>query len=376
MRKSFHLLKLLGASTLMLTALTACGGGSSSGSDGSSTIGDDGEPTLPPVSSATTLQGTVSKGLITNGSVIAFDLSSPLPVFEGASIDDFITQDIATTNSDGEYEIVIESQEAAGLGSHIGILVVLIGSTLECDSAIGCGVDSGSNTVDFGEEFIIEPSVTTILGAVIPTPSAGTTQTVNINTFTSLQLSNLIGRAIIDNPSIDLGNLMINLDVAEVVPSQDLIASVFGLDSQDFSTVPFVDVTQPIDPGVDQQALRAAIVGAGLLTAGVDNALEQPFVFDGQASLDQILAPVFAEFLDPFAELDGSTGLVVRESGNDPFLTSLEEIFDGAELVAELQANQSTSAFIQLEDFLEEQSERIDAAAQGETILSNGDFPE
>ena len=243
-----------------------------------------------------------------------------------------------------------------------------------CDSAIGCGFDANGNAVGFGDDFAIGLSVSA-LAAIIETPEAGSTRTVNVNTLTTAQFFNMIGLSAASQPfeMTPSGESIIPLSAQDVAPSQDLIASVFGLESQDFSTLPFVDVTEPIDASVDQQALRAAVLSAGFLTAGVDNAIQQ-----NQADFDVVFGDAVLSFVNPSDASNGAPGqLIVREPSGQgsPFVVSLEEIFDGAMQVADLQADQGSSAISQLNDFLDAQSDLIAAAPAGEPIDSTGSFP-
>ena len=191
--------------------------------------------------SALTLTGQVSKGLVKNTDIRLFSVDQLTVIFSGNR--EII--DPTEIDETGTYTFtVLPSTDFEEL---LRFEVKGDGADMICDAPFGC------NEVDFGQTFEVEDDLD--LRALIKVPPLGTTRVANVNIMTTLatkRAGQLNGFKRISPGDLRDGN--------------EDVASVFGIDDQDFSTVPFVDVTQPIT-STDENAVRIAMISGGILGA-------------------------------------------------------------------------------------------------------------
>ena len=188
-----------------------------------------------------TLNGRVSKGLVTNTEIELFSVDFLSIIFDGNR------EIVEPVNIDetGQYSFTV--LPATDVEELLRFEVEGDGADMICDAPQGC------NDAAFGEFFEVEDDLD--LRALIPVPPFGTTRTANINIMTTL----VVSRA----GSLN-GLRRINLE--DVEDSREDVASVFGIRNQDYSTVPFIDITQPFT-STNEDAIRLAMISGGILGA-------------------------------------------------------------------------------------------------------------
>lgn len=191
---------------------------------------------------AITLTGKVSKGLVSNTRVKLFSVDG--------FIDDFINErqvvEPVQIDSTGTYNFTL--LPAIDFEELLLYKIEADGADMVCDAPKGCRV------VEFGETFEVEKDLD--LRAYIRVPQMGTINTVNINILTTLTARS----------AQELAEGFERVDAEDVSRAQREAAGIFGLPIQDFTTVPFIDVTQPITSR-DENAIRVAMIGGGILGA-------------------------------------------------------------------------------------------------------------
>ncbi len=216
---------------------------------------------------ALTLQGQVSKGLVMNTEVELFSVDS---LDLGLSGNREIVEPV-DTNDMGEYVFTV--LPATDLEELLRFEVEGDGADMVCDAPQGC------NSTPFGEVFEVENDLD--LRALIEVPLFGSTRIVNINILTTLATERAG-----------------ELNGFRRVSPEDLedatrdVASVLGVPNQDFSRVPFVDVTEPIT-SLDENAVRIAMIGGGVLGAAFLHSDPD----DDESYLDEL-----EDFIDEFSE--------------------------------------------------------------------------
>ena len=251
-------------------------------------IEDDGEPMV--------LNGTVSKGLVKNTNIRLFSVDRLTIIFNGNRE---IIEPVQISD-EGEYNF--EVLPATDLEELLRFEVKGEGADMVCDAPQGC------NEYAFGETFEVEDDLD--LRALIEVPRFGSTTTANVNIFTTLaakragQLNGL--------RRVSPGNLR---------DGQEDVASVFGIRNQDFSTVPFIDVTQPFF-SFDEDAVRLAIMSGGILGA--------TFLHSDPDDDEDYL-----EELDDFIDEFGDREINCRDSAQQTTL-SVEDIMAQAVEIARL----------------------------------------
>ena len=191
---------------------------------------------------AITLTGRVSKGLVSNTRLRLFSVDGFIPdllgerqIIEPVQIDETGTYSATLLQSIDFEDLLLYKIKADG-------------ADMVCDAPQGCRVAA------FGETFEVEDDLD--LRAYIPVPAFGTTQTVNIN-----MLSTLAAKS-----AQELAEGFERVDPEDVQRGQREVAQVFGLPVQDFTAVPFVDVTRST-AGASENAARVAMIGGGVLGA-------------------------------------------------------------------------------------------------------------
>jgi len=116
----------------------------------------------------------------------------------------------------------------------------------------------------------------------------------------------------------------------DVKEGQEEVANVFGLRDQIFTTVPFVDITQPII-SADENAVRIAMIGGGVLGA----AFAQSDPDDPNDFLDEL-----DDFVDDFGK-----GRVACQDSPEQTTISIEDVMSHAQDAARINGSLSTRNF-------------------------------
>lgn len=288
---------------LSLAVLTACGGGGGGGGGGGS-VG--GTPVPPPSgggggggsgggtggtpSPIFDLAGGAAKGIILGGYVSVEDAAIPgVEIGEGT-----------TSTTDGSYSLSVLDDSGFD-GQFIRVIVTGgTGAMMICDAASGCG-----GNVVFGEAYPINESVR--LEAIIPAPVGNDPVDVFVSPLTDLSAN------LADNMGLSASNL---------AKANSQVANLFGLQNPELTRIPTFDITAPSGTPTRDQ-LRLASISAGILEA----AIESGETLDG--------------FLESLAQSFIANGgqLVSNEADDDPTVTSLEDILNGAIAAIELSGS-------------------------------------
>jgi len=197
--------------------------------------------TIEDDASVLTLNGQVSKGLVSNTEIRLFSVDS-FPLITDGNREIIEPVQIDET---GQYTFtVLPSTDVEDL---LRFEVEGDGADMICDAPQGC------NDVAFGEVFEVEDDLD--LRALIEVPPFGSVRIANINIMTTLA-TRRAGQL----------NGFERVSPGDLEDAQEDVASVFGIAERDYSTVPFIDVTQPITSN-DEDAVRIAMISGGILGA-------------------------------------------------------------------------------------------------------------
>ncbi len=225
----------------MISALTACGGGS--GSSGSNSIT---QSSAASVVEKTIIKGTVSKGVIQNGivSIFGIDNGTPDSLLASAVTDNYGQFTAQITGYDGPVYIEVR---AATTGEP---------TLMMCDVAAGCGTFSTgnahdtnlNNVIDFGEQFAVSQDF--LLTASLPASQLNSPTSISTLTHLATQFAAQFPQGIND----------ISIAVA-----MSQIESLFGIDSS-LMTLRAIDITDPTavsNASVDE--LRYALLSGAIM---------------------------------------------------------------------------------------------------------------
>ena len=277
---------------LAMVSLAACGGGGGGSSSPPPTQSPPPSPP-PPVGASFSLEGAAIKGLILGGVVTVTDPTDDSEILTGT-----------TSTTDGSFDLTIPT--SAGFTGGFVRVTVTGGSDARmiCDAASGCG-----NNVAFGDAFPIDETVS--LSAIVETPSEGNTKTVNVSALTDLAAQ-----------TAEAANG--GLSATSLAEANSQVANLFGISTNDLSTLPAIDVTDP-DVSGDTNALRAALINAGLLEAVLEDA--------------DPLGTALSDFLSSESLQNGE--IVGNEDTDSPEIISLEDILEGALDAAQLNNSET-----------------------------------
>ena len=358
---------ILTCSVALAAILSACGGGGSNTSSNTAVVVGGGDTTGGGVANTIdfTIEGVAAKGLLDGARVIVIDGGDPLAL----ELADLAILGEDTTAADGRFSIDV--QDSAG-ANNLLVIALMNDASMKCDSAIGCGLDQTTGAaVNFGDNFSLGPNLA-LLTSYISTPTGGTV-TTNLNTLSTLTTSRMIGLSVEAGSVIGSDeNTQPILRPQDQQPAQDYIAQLFGITSQDYSALDFVDITEPLPADVDQAELQAAILSSGVLAAAVSFGAD--LENNGQSfTFDDLFDEVTTSFFVP-------EGLIVRESPPNPFRISLAEIFGGTILAldANVQVSGGTPNNAQdlAIDYLVERANAINAAPPNTPVESDGSLPQ
>ena len=254
-----------------------------------------------------TLNGRVSKGLVTNTEIELFSVDRLTIIFNGNR------EIVEPVNIDetGGYNFTV--LPATDLEELLRFEVEGDGADMICDAPMGC------NDAAFGEFFEVEDDLD--LRALIPVPPFGTTRTANINIMTTL----VVSRA---------GSLngLRRINLQDVEDSREDVASVFGIRNQDYSTVPFIDITQPFT-STNEDAIRLAMISGGILGA--------TFLHSDPDDDEDYL-----EELDDFIDEFGDREVFCRDA-EDQRTLSIEDVMSQALEISRIHSDALTQRFFQ-----------------------------
>ena len=257
--------------------------------------------------SALTLNGQVSKGLVTNTDIRLFSVDSFNLLGNGNRE---IVERVRIDES-GRYNFTV--LPSTDLEELLRFEVEGDGADMICDAPQGC------NEFAFGDTFEVEDDLD--LRALIEVPSLGTTRTANINILTTLAAKRA-GQL----------NGFRRVSPGDLRDASEDVASVFGIVNQDYSTVPFIDVTQPF-VSFDENAVRIAMISAGVLGA--------TFLHSDPDDDDDYL-----EELDDFIDEFGDREVFCRDAPQQTTL-SIEDVIAQALEVARLNGDPVSQNFFQ-----------------------------
>lgn len=257
--------------------------------------------------SVLTLNGQVSKGLVKNTDIRLFSIDRLTVIFNGNRE---IIEPVRIDN-EGQYSFTV--LPSTDLEELLRFEVEGDGADMICDAPRGC------NEFAFGETFEVEKDLD--LRALIEVPSFGTTRSANVNILTTLAAKRA-GQL----------NGFRRVSPGDLRDAREDVASVMGIPNQNFSTVPFIDVTQPF-VSFDENAVRIAMIGGGVLGA--------TFLHSDPDDENDYL-----EELDDFIDEFGDREVFCRDAPNQTTL-SIEDIMAQALEIATLNGDILSQNFFQ-----------------------------
>jgi len=189
--------------------------------------------------------------------------------------------------------------------SYLSLFALNENLTMVCDAPRGCG-----DNISFGEDFQPNQDRSILQGALIKIPSGETEVDAHVNVFTELVRNRIIRS---NMPATDN-------DIAAV---RNEIATLFNITPQNYSSLEFVDATNPslVPPSFD--AVKSALIFAGVMGA----AYETPI--DAQDNL--------IDFYNSFGD-----GSYQNSDNEDPTRISLVDILTHASEVRNVNASQNS----------------------------------
>ncbi|HVL02318.1 MAG TPA: hypothetical protein VM553_21010 [Dongiaceae bacterium] len=286
--------------------LTACGGG---GGGGGSSSGNSQQPA--PVMS--TVSGTVTKGVISNG------LVSVYAVAEGTTGQLLGT---ARTDESGHFSLSV-----TGYQGPVYIEVTAAGSgsptLMTCDSANGCGDYSSASSydtnhndsIDFGERFAVSGDF--MLSSALPSIQQSASTSISTLTHLAAQLA---------------GQFPQGINEVSIAAALSQVQNLFGLDGS-LSSTRLVDLTNPTAvSGATADELRYALLSSALM--GLTN--------------DVAFGETLANFTQDFTSNQGQLVQQDSNAGTTSYLDLVEQALATAQhlnltsFVTELQQLQTT----------------------------------
>jgi len=270
--------------------------------------------TAPPVQNSTNivaaspLSGVAAKGVIGGARVVVVDaLAAP----EDIGTDDVILLGEGVTNPDGTYSLSLQTTEDTS--DFLAIGIIFEGATMICDAPSGCfeGV-----AIALGEDEALEES-DEALWAVFPKPVPGEAAVANVNLFTHFHLVRMLGMALEEQAENDEADDPITLTAEQFTPAFEFVSNAFGLETDLFHTVPYVDPTQPIGSS-NLDAIKMGLLSAGYLEAGIQTEIVRS---GDDANINEVLADTILPFLLPNILLQ----LNEPDEDNNPRSVSLED---------------------------------------------------
>jgi len=270
--------------SMVAVFVSACGGG-----------GDGNSPASSDSVSGADVSGTVSKGIVKDGVVVAEELNS-----SGAVI---AVVGNAITTADGSYSLTLSNDYNGG---PIQITVSAnVDTQMKCDVPTGCGTrtDGLADTdtiIDFGEWY--KPASLTMT-ALVAGAEANAKVGVSVTPFTHMAAVRAKAATIFDSASVaransEVSNLLGGIDILNTAP----------IDITSFAAI-FSDATSKKQ--ITYAALASAIANQGLTDA------------NGQPDLNAAINLLAASFTGGIILADDSVG-------DDAAQISLQEIVDSA----------------------------------------------
>ena len=305
---------------------------------------------------ANRLSGVAAKGVFGGARVIVFDALTPP---EDVSEDDASLLGEGVTNSDGSYSLTLQTTEETSDYLVAGIFVE--DASMVCDAPSGC-----LNGVSFGERVTVGEGGEA-LWAIFPKPEPGEAATANINLFTHFQLFRMLGFAYDEQIENDEADEPITLQAKHFAPAFEYVSNAFGLQTDAFHTVPYVDPTQPIGAS-NREAIKMGLLSAGFLEAEIQSEIYQ----NGEEAL---LNDVFSDAAYPFLLPNLLFQLNENDENNNPRVTSLEDMFEAALKTAELNTANTNSLSLTIA-LLTERNELIDSLMYDARLKEDGTYPD
>lgn len=309
------------------------------------------------------LSGVAAKGVLGGARVVVFDpFTAPEDVIEDGAV--LLGQGV--TNPDGTYSLTIQTTEDTS--GYLAVGAFFEGATMICDATSGC-----SGGVAFGEPITLRSDDDAIdeadeaLWAIFPKPEPGEDAIANINLFTHFQLFRMLGIASEQQAANDEADDPVTLGPEHFTPSFEFVSNAFGLETDLFHNIPYVDPTQPIGSS-NLDAIKMGLLSAGYLEASVQTQIARN---GDDANVNDVLTDTILPFLLPNVLLQ----LNERDEDNNPRTVSLEDIFEAALVTAELNTANNNSLSLTI-DFLTEQNALIDMLTFDARLEADGTYPE
>lgn len=316
--------------SLLFIGLTACGGGSGESGGGATPPSVPLPPPPPPPSTEFTIRGVAFKGLLQGANVYVYsadELFDDNPVAIGNT---------NTSSFTGNFSVTVDTANRT-IGDNVVVAVLMKNATMECDAPNGCALG-----VDFGDDFELpKESITNesslgdpfFLAAVLPTPAVGTRRDISVNIFTHMQVvyyNSLLSSTSFPNESELLAR------------SQTRVASLFGLQDEDFTQLSFLDITASIFGDVDENDILAAFISGGI----------QGAIGEGSAGIEDNFFNFLGDFLNQGGEL------LINEGSSDSLgQISLQDIYENAIAIENVNPQSANAPSVALQDLKNRKAE-------------------
>ena len=302
------------------------------------------------------LSGVAAKGIMGGARIVVFDALTPP---EDVGEDGATLLGEGVTNADGTYSLSLQTTEDTS--DYLAIGAFFEGATMICDAPSGC-----FDGVAFGERISIGEN-DEALWAIFPKPTAGEAAVANLNLFTHFQLFRMLGIAYDEQAANDEAEDPITLKAEHFTPAFEYVSNAFGLESDHFHTIPYIDPTQPIGSS-NVDAINMGLLSAGYFEAGIQSEITKN---GDEANLNEVLSNTILPFFLPNILLP----LNERDTDNNPRTVSLEDMFEAALVTAERNTAQNNSLSLAI-DFLTEQNALIDTLTYSARLEVDGTYPE
>ena len=186
-----------------------------------------------------TITGVASKGLMKGATIEIYNDSSD------------VLASLTSSQTDGRFSA--EISDNAAVNDYITVAAIFGDMTMICDAPSGCGAG-----INFGDDVTFPDDSSVALSATLLSPAGGSTTDVHINLMTQL-VSYHVGL------DVELPNS------TNLAASRTFVGDFFNIPAQEFSTLEFIDVTDPALSPTDVNAMTASLLSAGVFAAALEN---------------------------------------------------------------------------------------------------------
>jgi len=312
-------------SLALISALSACGGGSSSKAPIV-------EPPPAPVPVKTIIAGKAIKGTLANAVVTVYKYIEGQAVkLEGADLE---TASIIT-EADGSYTITILDYD----GPVKIELSVDETTTMVCDAPAGCGGVAYGETIALAT---VDPTLILSAMSTVGTANNGETN-INVSALTHL------AAALIEADANGVSTDTIQTQSSVIANAFNIMGSITELEPTT------IDNAAAVANEDNTDELRYGLINAGIMAA----------LFSGEEDANAVLSEKLAEVVEDLIEHDGAL-LVNQDDADEGFELSLVDVLDGAG-----DAASAAAEAIAADPDLADTAEIIGELEQQETNLEN-----